>query len=78
MLRRPDFGSAVAREGLVGIVRQCLCASRKTGNCNERRRRRTEDGTTGSAPLRGGRYLLLEFSSANRLEEAISATAGLA
>jgi hypothetical protein len=60
-VRRPDFGSMVAREELVGIVGQCLCPSRKTSNCNERRRRRAENGTTGSAPLRGGRYLLLGF-----------------
>ena len=60
-VRRSDFGSVVAREGHVGIVGHCLCPSRTTANCNERRWRRKENGTTGSAPLRGGRYLLLGF-----------------
>lgn len=63
IVRRPDFGSVVAREELVGIVRQCLCPSRKTGNCNERRGRRAATDTTGSAPLRSGRYLLVGFGS---------------
>lgn len=60
-MRRPDFGSMVEREEPVGIVGQCLCQSGKTGNGNERRWRRAENGTTGSAPLRGGCYLLLGF-----------------
>jgi hypothetical protein len=60
-VRRPDFGSVVAREGLVGIVGQCLRPSRKTVNCNERRWRCAENGTSGSAPLRSRRYVLLGF-----------------
>jgi hypothetical protein len=59
----PDFGSVVAREGLVGIVRQCLRPGRTTVDCNERRRRCAEDGTTGSAPLRSRRNLLLGEAS---------------
>jgi hypothetical protein len=60
-VRRPHFSSVVAREKLVGIVGQCLCPSRKTANCNKRRRRRAENGTTGGSPLRSWRYLLLGF-----------------
>jgi len=74
--RRPDFGSVVAREGLVGIIGQCLCPSGKTVNCNERRWRRAENGTAGSAPLRSRRYLPLGGSdprcrmSRKQLDEA--------
>ena len=60
-MRRPHFGSVVAREELVGIVGQCVCPRRKTANCNKRRRRRAENGTTGGSPLRSWRYLLLRL-----------------
>ena len=55
IVRRPDFGSVVAREELVGIVGQCLCPSRKTVNCNERRRRRAESSAEDIPALCGGR-----------------------
>jgi hypothetical protein len=66
-VRRPDFGSVVAREELVGIVGQRLCPRRKTVNRNERRRRRAQNDTTSSAPLRRGRHLLVGFRPRYRL-----------
>jgi hypothetical protein len=77
-VRRADFGSVVAREGLVRIVEQCLRPSRKTGNCNERRWRCAESGSTGGTPLRNGSYLLGFRPSLLDVEEAIRAKPGFA
>src|SRR5947209_18597498 len=59
VVRHSNFGSVVATERLVGVDGPGLCQSGKAADRNERCRRCAENGTTGSAPVRGRSHLLL-------------------